>query len=220
MALLCFSGLELKLVHFISIVVCVLSMLGSLLIILSYIVFKKTLRSGVRLILVHISIMDFGVGFANLFGIVYGYESHLSNTNSSSQLTGSALYVCNTQAFFAIWCTYASIIWTILLSVYLYLLIAHQHSLFTRHAFLPFYVLGYGGPLILIVWLYCTNRIGYAPFDTAGWCGVTFTNYKGQEPKLYVTALGYDLWIYLSFVLVPVLCVAVHLRIERRYVMS
>ena len=211
MAGLCFSSSELLSVRVTSIVVCALSILGSLLIILSYVCFK-TLRSNVRLVLVNLSIMDFGVGCANLFGIVYDYDTHL--VNGSDQLSYNAEQVCLAQAFFAIWCTHASIIWTILLSAYLYLLIAHQRSLYTKYAFLSFFALGYGVPLMSALWLLCTKRLGYSPLDSGGWCTITATDINGKNPNIYVTAVGYDLWIYLSFVLVPMFCLAVHLRIR------
>ena len=211
-----FSDIQVNIIRCTSIVVCLLSILGSLLIILSYIVFKS-LRSKVRFLLVNLSIMDFGVGCANLFGLLYRYQDHLSNSSDTSRLlTDSAQRVCLTQAFFAICCTLSSIIWTILLSSYLYLLIAHQRSLYTKYAFLPFYALGYGVPLLLTLWLLLTNRLGYAPYNSAGWCTVKATDTSGLNPDVYITVIGYDLWIYMSFVLVPVFCVAVHLHIKHK----
>ena len=198
-----------------SIVVCVLSIIGSLLIIFSYIVFKS-IRSNVRCLLVNLSLMDFGVGCANLVGILYDYESHLRNSSDQSSriLTDSAQRVCQAQAFFADWCTHSSIIWTILLPAYLYLLVTYQRSTHTKYVFLSFYIFGYGVPLISSLWLLLTHRLGYAPYNSAGWCTVQLTDISGRNPNIYLTAMSYDLWIYLSFVLVPVFCLAVHLRIR------
>ena len=211
----CFEEWQVDTIHYTSIVVCALSILGSLLIIFSF-VFFKSIRSNVRFILVNLSLMDFGVGFANLFGILYKYGNHLSNSSdpSSGVLTYTAQQVCLVQAFFALWCTHSSIIWTILLSAYLYLLVAHQRSTHTKYVFLLFYLFGYGIPLLSSLWLLLTHRLGYAPYNSSGWCAVKATDTNGINPNIYVIAVGYDMWIYLSFVLVPVFCVAVHLRIR------
>ena len=210
-----FTELKRDIVQDTSIVVCVLSIIGSLLIIFSYIVFKS-IRSNIRFLLVNLSLMDFGVGCANLVGILYDYESHLRNSSDQSSriLTDSAQRVCQAQAFFADWCTHSSIIWTILLSAYLYLLVAYQRSTYTTYVFLSFYFFGYGVPLISSLWLLLTHRLGYAPYNSAGWCTVQLTDISGRNPNIYLTAMSYDLWIYLSFVLVPVFCLAVHLRIR------
>eukprot|EP00731_Ephydatia_muelleri_P008620 Em0004g958a len=160
--------------------------------------------------------MDFGVGCANLVGILYDYESHLRNSSDQSSriLTDSAQRMCQAQAFLADWCTHSSIIWTILLPAYLYLLVTYQRSTHTKYVFLSFYFFGYGVPLISSLWLLLTHRLGYAPYNSAGWCTVQVTDISGRNPNIYLTAMSYDLWIYLSFVLVPVFCLAVHLRIR------
>ncbi len=62
-------------------ITCTLSIIGSLLIILSYLCFRD-LRSRARLILVHISIMDCGVGLSNLIGAwVYFDRFYTDNTD-------------------------------------------------------------------------------------------------------------------------------------------
>ena len=199
-------------IQVVSYVVCTLSALGSLLIVLSYFCFK-TLRSKTRLLLVNISIMDFGVGCSNLVGIAVGYERHIVNVNATDPVLDSgAERLCLAQAFFADWCTHASIIWTILLSVYIYLLITHSESLFTKYALTAFYPIGYGLPLILSLWFLNTGRLGYTPYNFAGWCSIV----GDSASEVYVTFIGYDLWIYLTFILVPVLSLSVHCNIREK----
>lgn len=211
-AITCPSSFQVSVIQDTSIVVCFLSALGSLLIVFSFI-FYKSLRSKVRFLLVNLSLMDFGVGVSNVFGVLYNYDGYLTN-DSNPVLTDGAQRVCIAQAFFAVWCTYSSIIWTILLSAYLYLLVSHHRYASYKYALLTFYVLAYGIPLLSTLWLLRTQRLGYAPYDSAGWCTIILTDTNGQNPDVFVTVVGYDIWIYLSFVLVPVFCLAVHLRIK------
>lgn len=66
---------------------CFLSVIGSLLIIFSY-VFFKSLRNRSRLILVHLSVVDLGVGLANLIGnLIYFDRFYFSKVTQSIPIT-------------------------------------------------------------------------------------------------------------------------------------
>ena len=97
---------------------CALSALGSLLIIVSSCCFKS-LRSAARLILVHLSIVDFGVAVANLVGVLFNFDKYyLEGSYTSSRYPElkdppeTIHVVCNVQAAFAIYCTMGSLLWT------------------------------------------------------------------------------------------------------------
>ena len=101
-------------------ITCSLSMLGALLIIFSYVCFKN-MRSRAREILVHISIMDFLVAASNLTGAAVDFDRFYNCSNKTNRLPcpASVDHWCKTQAFFAIYCTLGSVLWTMSLSVYL-----------------------------------------------------------------------------------------------------
>ena len=76
------------------------------------------------------------------------------------------------------------------------------------------YVLCYGVPLLLCLWLLLTGRLGYSPKNT-GWCSILIIDHMGR-PDVFIAVLGYDVWIYLAIVMVAVLYLAVHQFIRQK----
>lgn len=195
---------------------CSASILGSALIILSYACFKK-LRTRVREILVHLSVADAGVATANLIGIVVYFDRYYTikcdeNGNAYKLIPPHDSYInglCKTQAFFALYFTLCSILWTISLAVYLYFVLVH-HGTRNAKLFLVFaYFFCYGFPLLLSLWPALTNKLGYSPYNSAGWCTVILVDPESpQQRDVFMGVMGYDLWIYLALVLVTVLYLA------------
>ena len=197
-------------------ITCSLSMLGALLIIFSYVCFKS-MRSKAREILVHISIMDFLVAASNLTGAAVNFDKFYSCTkltDSCSSYPASVDYWCKTQAFFAIYCTLGSVLWTMSLSVYLYFFIVHHGTKKAKYSLYFSYFFCYLLPLVLTVWLLLTGKLGYSPYQSAGWCGPIFTDPATGIQHVYVEVISYDLWVYLTFILVPVLSISVHFYIR------
>lgn len=205
-------------------VTCGLSMLGSLFIILSYVLFR-TLRSRARQILLHISVMDFGVAAVNLIGAAAYFDRYFSRPDCLGTdihahphicpVNATIKNLCTAQAFFAAYFTYSSVLWTIALSLYLYFLIVHHGTKRAKYILLFSYFFCYLMPALLSLWLVFTGRLGYAPYNSGGWCTLILKDPWTGKPNVYVTVIGYDLWIYLAFILVPVLSISVHLYIRQ-----
>ena len=204
-----------------------LSILGSLLIIFTFCIFPHLRRTRTRQILLHISIMDLGVAVANLIGtIVYFDHYYYSYNNSNNTLTFkedvsmSVNISCKAQAFVALYSTYGSIFWTNWLAVYLYFSVVHHYNAKISKGVLIFgYLLCYLMPLGLSSWLLATDRLGFSPYGSVGWCAIQLTKgttYSKAAKDTIATMFGYDLWIYLTFILVPVLFVGIraHISIE------
>lgn len=196
-------------------VTCSASILGSLLIILSYVCFKR-LRTKVREILVHLSVSDAGVATANLIGLVVYFDHYYTikcdGSGSVYELIPPANHInnlCRVQAFFALYFTLCSILWTVSLAVYLYFILVH-HGTHNAKLFLVFaYGFCYGVPLLISLWALLTERLGYSPYNSAGWCSVILVNPKSpRERDIFMGVMGYDMWIYLALVLVSVLYLA------------
>lgn len=197
-------------------ITCPLSMIGSLLIILSYICFKN-LRSQGRLILLNLALMDFGVGLFNLVGAAVNFDQYYYNTSVDDPITPAKAVSdsCLVQAIFAHFCTGSSVLWTSCLAVYMYFLI-FQNKEHKLKWFLPLsFAFCYGTPLGLSTWLIFTNRLGHSPYNAAAWCGIIFTKSSGNVDYI-ATTIGYDLWIYLAIFLSVTIYSALflHLHIE------
>ena len=201
---------------------CTLSALGSLLIVVSSCCFKS-LRSAARLILVHLSIMDLGVALANLVGISFNFSKYYLDGNYTAsgypllKNPGETIHgLCNVQAAFAIYCTMGSLLWTNCMAVYIYLRIVHHITSKAAHRTLLLLTVScYLLPVLFVLWKWpLSHRLGYTPFSSAGWCGDKAIDLATGHRQLLMVFVGYDMWIMLTYVMVPVLYASVYLHIR------
>lgn len=193
-------------------VVCALSLVGSSIIIFSYLCYKSH-RTRARYILVHLSLSNIGQVVSNFVGVTVNFDSTFNRTSEFSYdvLRGhnrsSVEQLCTTQAFLTVYFSLCGMLWTVCLAVYLYLVIlGTKQSDFARYAG---YVLCYTLPLLVTVWLLLSQRLGYAPYSTPGYCGlVTRKPFQGHryakcDPERDVLGgfLGYDIWVVLTILL-------------------
>ena len=185
----------------------VLAILGSALILVSYLCFPS-LRTGARLILLHLSLMDLVVGLAHFVGGVVMY--------AGGNATYSATF-CSAHAFVGYYAIISSVLWTVCLSVYMYCLSVYSNggaraggmmSAYIRYHIWPSCVVCYGIPLILALWAQRTGRLGHSSYDAAGWCTIVTRTHSRDDS--FASALGFDLWIYLAMILITVLYISSH----------
>ena len=207
-------------------VACLLSVIGSLLIISTYLIFKQ-LRTTPRLILVHLSIMDAGVAIANLVGAVvdfnqyYRTDQYLPNgypiTNNVSSIIQSA---CVAQATFAVYCTSGSFMWTLGMALYLYMRMVHHKRLRIKCILYIITLFGYLYPLLPTLWKLLTDRLGYSPYASEGWCGDQYIDLETGYRSTLLQVVSYDMWVYLIYIIVPVLYISAYLHIRQEVVYS
>lgn len=196
-------------------IVCALSIAGSLLIILSYICFKSR-RTKAREILVHISLMDLGVGLANIIGLSVYYDQYYF----AAPRCPAPVYIdvlCKTQAFFAGYATLGSVFWTTSLMAYLYFRIVYSQTKLACYFSRFCYVFCYGFPLLISLWLVLTKKLGYSPYDSAGWCSLITKNpLENGKVDVFVSIFGNDLWMYVAILLIPILYLSVRLFVSNK----
>lgn len=145
--------------------VSLLSMIGAVLIILSYICISS-IRTKSREILVHLSVADFGVGCGNFIGIIVNFDHYIKTCRYHEHASCDDLKnLCAAQAFFAGYSTIASILWTLALSVYIYLLVVHGHRKLHSKIVYFFYVFCWGMPLLISLWLVLTGKSIVSPIS-------------------------------------------------------
>lgn len=199
-------------------VTCALSVIGSISIILSY-VFYKELRNKAREVIVHISLMDLMAASANLIGIIINFDARLYHPHGSVQPLPEHYdtynRLCIAQAAFGMYGTLASILWTLAIAVYFYIRIMADNSQVTKRSVYFYYIICYGLPLVMVIWFVTTGRLGYSPVGGSGWCSlITVTDMI--ERDTFTLFFGSSLWIYATFVLIPVIALSltVHLRMK------
>lgn len=210
---------------------CLLSIIGSSIIILSYLCYKEY-RTRARYILVHLSITNIGQVVSNFVGVTANFDGHFSKNKFSYNIRSWNRSIeedlCTAQAFVTVYFSLCGMLWTICLAVYLYLLIlSMKQTYFTRYIVWMSYVLCYVLPILITLWLLFTNRLGYAPYSTPGYCGlVTRQPFQTHEKKsdpvtdVYAEFLGYDLWVFLTIFLTLLLYMSAvcYLRRQVSYV--
>lgn len=189
-------------------ITCCLSMIGAVLIILSYVLIKD-IRTKAREILVNLSLMDFIVAAANLIGILVNFDDYLSNyNNNATQYLNIVANFCKAQAFFAMYATISSILWTNCIAVYIFFHIMFDGNFKVFWIMCSFYVLSYGLPLILNVWFLLTDKLGYSPYGSSGWCSLIVYDSISKERYPLTLIFGNDIWIYLTITLVPLIFIS------------
>ena len=91
----------------------------------------------------------------------------------------------------------------------------HHRSSYIKISLRISYFLCYGIPILLCLWLLFKDRFGYSPANGL-WCSIML--HKPGEPRAdtYAAFFGYDLWIYLVFIVVPIYFIAVKLFIREK----
>lgn len=190
-------------------ITCALSMMGSLLIILSYCLIPG-IRTRGREILFNLSLMDFVAAAGNCAGIAINFDHYLRNSTTDSHTVMKR--VCLAQAIFSQYGTVSSILWTICLAVYIYLCIMVARKKIVSWSVPVFYVLSYGLPLIVSAWYGSTGKLGYDYIGGSGWCTVKLS-FEGSQ-RLLSPFFTNDIWIYLTIFLVPVIFLALHFHLK------
>ena len=197
-------------------VTCLLSIIGSLAIILSYI-FIREIRSKARELLVHLSIMDLIYTTANFVGLILPYEKHLLRHPTVPEYYNYKR-LCKAQAFFAVYGTIGSILWTLGLAVYLYYrVVSHDHRI-TKRVVMVLYVVCYILPLYPSLWLLVRGHLGYpqSARESGGWCtvliGKDIKESKGDQDLLLI--MVDDIWIWLTFIIMLPIYLVVHCQIR------
>jgi G protein-coupled receptor 157 len=196
---------------------CVLSIIGSVLLIVSY--FAQKNHTKAREILAHISLMDLGVSLSNLIGLSVYFDQYYAIGGVLND-SPPPLYIrsfCKIQAFFAVYCTLGSTYWTTALAAYLYIVILHHKNPNFSLYFLRFcYILCYGLSIGISIWLLASGRMGYSPYGASGWCAVDVKNPVTKETDIFLSVFAYDLWIYLAIVLIILFYVAIRIYLSNQ----
>ncbi len=111
----------------------VLSIFGSVIIILTYLKYKD-LRSSSRKLLVYVSIADFLTACGNLSGIIWYI---CKNDMTEAQSDG----LCYFHASLTIFSSISSFLWTVAIGIHLYLFIVRSDAILANKLIWPFHVI-------------------------------------------------------------------------------
>lgn len=214
----------------VTIVCCSLSIVGSLLIILSFCI-TKDLRNRIRSFVVFISLMDITYSTANLVGASINFDRYMNRTSDGYHVFSPPNVVldvlCKVQGSLAVYGTLGSILWTSCMAMYVYFnVICHLKGKYSKMLF-GIYWCGHAFcwlvPLYIMIWALVDDDVTYSPLlSFGGWCtafGKKDFSWRGIK---FATLLFNDYWMFSSFILILVFCLATSVVIwaEKRTTMS
>ncbi len=138
--------------------VCVLSILGASLIILTYVLYKD-LRTTARQLLVNLSVADIIVAASNLAGlfIIQGFVDR-DPSEGTEPLSHSNTH-CKIQGMFSMFGFLSSFLWTVAIAVYMFAITASRRAL--PKALFVIYSICWGIPLAIVIAFAYENYFAY-----------------------------------------------------------
>ena len=162
-----------------------LSMVGTLIIIATFVIWHD-LKTNSRRIIVFISIGDFSVACLNTVGL---YNPPAENS------------LCEIQATLNVAAVLSSFFWTVYLSLYLYLTICRKISMASeKRVMMFFHITAWGLPLMIAIFAYFLNGVGYSrDMVSSGWCWVS-TDQPWWKMLLWMCLTGksWEIFAYLA----------------------
>ena len=203
---------------YLSLCSCTASMLGSLLMILPYVIWKD-IRSGLRMIVTYLAVADFFTAFGYTIGS-FNYIHYRINQNSNYVTACQDFYtVCQIQAYISSWASLSSFWWTAVLAFYLHFMLTRKSIAFIDNWFPVFHVFVWGSPIAVMLPLLVTGSLGYSLFSAGGWCfiasekkitNVQYTDYS-MSPitiiKILAGGKAVEIAVYVTvFILYGIIC--------------
>ena len=192
-----------------------LSCLGSLLILLAYVVLKD-MRTGAQKVITLLAIADFFTAFGYIIGGV-NYKRHFGLTDAASCKRFNT--ICEIQSFITTWSSMCSFWWTSILAFYFFLVLVFNRSSLAAKLVPVYNVLAWLGPLTIVLPLLMTDNLGYAPYVASNWCYIKDKDYATQSlgHSRKVTALlfvGGKLWEIMTYVWISVLYIMIRIKVS------
>ena len=153
-----------------AIVSCSLSILGSFITILPYILWKDT-RTGIRRIITFLAVADFFTACSYIMGNINYYVFHskrleIGNNHACIHFDE----ICQIQSYISSWASYSSFWWTSILALYLYWTVVKGDIKRGEKYFPLYHVLSWGSPILVMLPLLVTGSLGYSFVAAGGWC--------------------------------------------------
>jgi len=202
----------------VSILSSFLSCLGSLLIFVVYGVLPKRMRTAVQKIITLLAVADLVTALGYLFA-AGNYLSHYNEHRAEKCATFQVL--CEIQSFVTTWSSLCSYTWTNILAIHFYLKIVQQQTQQRDAKLLPLYnVIAWAGPLLIMVPLLATRKLGFSPYVASNWCYVKDENYsksiKNNPLVIVLLLVAGELWVLITYFVAAGLyfVTSTHLRIQ------
>jgi len=179
-----------------SLISCSCSVLGSLLIFISYFALKG-IRNVAQKIITALAVADL---FTALGYILAGWNLL---ANGSAKKCSTFNDVCEVQSFVTSWSSLSSFGWSCALALHFYLLLKVKQKSRLATLFCWENLFLWLSPMVVLVPLLVTNRLGYSNMAVSNWCFIRSTgNKKDKNLETALVFIGGKLWEILSYIFV------------------
>ncbi|XP_013393575.1 G-protein coupled receptor 157 [Lingula anatina] len=196
---------------------CILSIIGSVLIIATYIAFRE-IRSTSRKLLVYLSIVDFFTALGNLIGVIRYVYNYTNEISTDCDNPGP---VCVAQSVITTFSSMASFFWTVMIALYLHVSVVGGDSRKADRKVWAFHVLSWGIPAMLTFTAWQYGVLGEDGSQTsAGWCWIKTTCSDGMSPgeEIGWMLLTGKAWEIIAYLLTPAIYGHIKCHIHRTIV--
>jgi len=202
-------------------VVCFLSTIASVLIVISFVAFRK-LRTKSRLLIVHLAVANFMVTVPNFSSVFMNFKERfqlpvgsINETMSNSSvnivnITSQSLacsenklldreshvycQVCVYQAFVSIFGVISSIFWTVCVCIHFFVLVVYRNPKRASRIAYVYYVIAWLVPLGISLWLLFHNWLGFEPTYSTVNCAIRTQCVPSHHPYDYNTRIDARNW--------------------------
>ena len=193
-------------------IVTILSIIGSLLLILSYVLLRP-LRTKSRLLITHLAAANFLQAFPNFLAVFMDFRTRfkldipvtrdvnllvdanvtnvteaLACNGASKLLDHSASIYCNLcvyQGFISLIGAVATIFWTVCVCIHYFILVSYQNTKLASQVAYTYYVIAWLAPLGICSWLLFHNWLGFEPTYSTVNCGIRTDCVPRHHPYHY-----------------------------------
>ena len=194
-------------------VVTVLSIVGSLLLILSHVILHPLRRSKSRILITHLAAASFLQAFPNFIAVFMDLRTRFRIDNTANSLdptmgnhTSNATenlivctgtnqifdkttrvycYLCVYQGFISLIGTLSTVFWTVCICVHYFILVSCQNNKLASHMTYAYYVIAWLVPLGICLWLLFHNWLGFKPTYSTVNCGIRTDCVPHHHPYHY-----------------------------------
>jgi len=217
-------------------VISFLSIIGSVLLILSYAVLRR-IRSKSRVLITHLAAANFLQALSSFVAVFMNFRTRFKVTDqewqfcSSGQIFDSSVRVycnlCIYLEFFSLIGTLSTIFWTVFVCIHFFILVSYRNTKLASRVTYIYYVTAWFVPLGICLWLLFHNWLGFEPTYSTVNCSIKTDcvphhhpySYKGKNNwnRVIGVLFGIKIWQVLVFLLIPCLFVAIQCK-NRKHV--
>ena len=227
-------------------VVTVLSVFGSLLLILSHVILHPLRRSKSRVLIIHLAAASFLQAFPNFIAVFMDFRTRFKNPLDANNITAACIgtsqildhnarvycYLCVYQGFVSLIGTLSTVFWTVCICVHYFILVSCQNTKLASRLTHVYYVIAWLAPLGISLWLLFHNWLGFEPTYSTVNCGIRAdcvphhhpyhysrndTSYDADNWNRAIGVLfGLKIWQLLAFLTIPCLFFAIQYKNRRR----